>query len=70
MPQQLDADRDAPRRIAHDERDDRLAGARVRHADHRDVGDVGVLARAPPRPRPGYTLKPDTMMRSLARSTR
>ena len=28
--------------LEHDERLDRLAGVRVRHADHADVGDVGV----------------------------
>ena len=46
-----------------------LAGVRVRHADDADLGDAGVLGQ--------HLLdlgrehvEPDTMMRSLARSTR
>jgi len=42
VPQQLDGI-GIGTRFRHDVRDDGLAGARVRLAHHRDVGDVGVL---------------------------
>ena len=40
-------------RARHDERDDGLAGARVRFADHRDLRDRGMRSRSRPRPRRG-----------------
>ena len=39
--------------VGDDDRGDDLAVLVVGHTDHRDLGDVGVRGRAPPRPRPG-----------------
>ena len=49
---------------------DRLAGVRVGDADHRDLRRRPGARASTSSTSAGYTLKPDTMMRSLARSTR